>query len=190
MGRAKHLGSIWNTLLGGEPCREYEKRWRDLCVDKDLEDSWLERLNSISFGERVFIYETCAGHINPSSWQNDRPRLIFWPQVFSAALHSPSGYEFYGVYSGELPTAPMNKKEEKLDEFMRQVFEGLADVREARVVSGHRIYDIKALIPRSEMNEAEFVGWWEEVIGRLEWFARGKRERSRLAGCQKNRRLS
>lgn len=175
----KHMGSIWDTVLGREPCLEYEKRWRDLCVDKDLKNKWIERLNSI---EGIWINFSCAGHIEITTpGQSDRPTLSFWPHFHDAAYYSPLGYQFYGAYRGMDP-APMNEAEAELDEYMKKVFEGLADVREARTLSGHRTYTLDAPIPRSEMTEAEFVAWWEDVVDRLEWFSKPKSKRGRLAG--------
>lgn len=40
-------------------CQDYERRWRDFCVDKHLEDHWLERLNSLKGFNLVSI---CEGH--------------------------------------------------------------------------------------------------------------------------------
>jgi hypothetical protein len=40
-------------------CREYERRWRDTCVDRNLEDEWLERLNDLGALALVGI---CEGH--------------------------------------------------------------------------------------------------------------------------------
>ena len=40
-------------------CRDYERRWRDTCVDKNLEDEWLERLNDL---ETLALVGICEGH--------------------------------------------------------------------------------------------------------------------------------
>ena len=40
-------------------CRDHEKRWRDLCVDKNLEDDWLDRLNDLKAFTLIGI---CEGH--------------------------------------------------------------------------------------------------------------------------------
>lgn len=40
-------------------CREHEKQWREFCVDKNLEDDWLERLNHLKTFALVGI---CEGH--------------------------------------------------------------------------------------------------------------------------------
>ncbi len=40
-------------------CREYERRWRDFCVDKNLEDDWLERLNKL---KAFILVGICEGH--------------------------------------------------------------------------------------------------------------------------------
>jgi hypothetical protein len=40
-------------------CREHERRWRELCVDKNLEDEWLERLNDL---RSLRLINVCEGH--------------------------------------------------------------------------------------------------------------------------------
>ena len=40
-------------------CRDHERKWRDFCVDRNLEDGWLERLNSLSAFTLIGI---CEGH--------------------------------------------------------------------------------------------------------------------------------
>jgi hypothetical protein len=40
-------------------CRDYERPWRDFCVDKNLQDGWLERLNDLQVFNLVNI---CEGH--------------------------------------------------------------------------------------------------------------------------------
>jgi hypothetical protein len=42
-----------------KPCREYERPWREFCVDKNLQDDWLERLNGLDTLNLVGI---CEGH--------------------------------------------------------------------------------------------------------------------------------
>ena len=41
-------------------CKEHEKRWKDYCVDKNLDDEWLERLNQLKAFQLMGI---CEGHI-------------------------------------------------------------------------------------------------------------------------------
>ena len=42
-------------------CRDSEREWRGFCVDRNLEDEWLERLNAL----RVFdLISICEGHFN------------------------------------------------------------------------------------------------------------------------------
>jgi hypothetical protein len=43
----------------GRACRDYERVWRDLCVDRGLEDEWLERLNRL---ETLSLVGICEGH--------------------------------------------------------------------------------------------------------------------------------
>ena len=56
-------------------CKEYERRWRDFCVDKNLEDDWLERLNDL----RAFILVgICEGHSDNESLSSKRyPQINF-----------------------------------------------------------------------------------------------------------------
>ena len=45
-------------------CNEYERRWRNYCVDKNLDDEWLERLNKLKAFRLVGI---CEGHMKRRS---------------------------------------------------------------------------------------------------------------------------
>ena len=40
-------------------CREYEREWNGFCVDKNIEDDWLIRLNDI---EALSLISICEGH--------------------------------------------------------------------------------------------------------------------------------
>ncbi len=40
-------------------CKDYERLWRDRCVDRNLEDDWLERLNNLNALKLIGI---CEGH--------------------------------------------------------------------------------------------------------------------------------
>lgn len=40
-------------------CRPHERRWRNYCVDKNLKDDWLERLNGLTVFDLISI---CEGH--------------------------------------------------------------------------------------------------------------------------------
>jgi hypothetical protein len=40
-------------------CKDYERPWRDFCVDKNLQDGWLERLNDL---ETLNLVGICEGH--------------------------------------------------------------------------------------------------------------------------------
>lgn len=50
-------------------CRPQERRWRDHCVDKNLEDSWLERLNDL---RRFDLISICEGHFDSRRGAGDR----------------------------------------------------------------------------------------------------------------------
>jgi len=41
-------------------CRDYERQWNDFCVDKNLKDDWLVRLNSLKCLQLISI---CEGHL-------------------------------------------------------------------------------------------------------------------------------
>jgi hypothetical protein len=40
-------------------CSEYEREWRGFCVDRNLEDDWLQRLNGLDTFDLISI---CEGH--------------------------------------------------------------------------------------------------------------------------------
>lgn len=40
-------------------CRDYEREWNGFCVDRNLEDEWLERLNGL---EAFSLISICEGH--------------------------------------------------------------------------------------------------------------------------------
>ena len=42
-------------------CRDNEREWQGFCVDKNLEDEWLERLNALKAFDLISI---CEGHRN------------------------------------------------------------------------------------------------------------------------------
>jgi hypothetical protein len=40
-------------------CRDHEREWKGFCVDRNLEDDWLERLNRL---EALSLISICEGH--------------------------------------------------------------------------------------------------------------------------------
>ena len=54
-------------LRRNRPIREHQRIWQDYYVDKNLDDDWLEMLNSLSFYKMISI---CEGHFH----DNNRPR--------------------------------------------------------------------------------------------------------------------
>jgi hypothetical protein len=40
-------------------CQAHEKRWRDFCVDKNLQETWLEELNNL---KTLNLISICEGH--------------------------------------------------------------------------------------------------------------------------------
>jgi len=45
-------------------CQAHEKRWRDFCVDKNLEEIWLEDLNNL---KTLNLISICEGHYGQKS---------------------------------------------------------------------------------------------------------------------------
>ena len=45
--------------ITGRTCKDYERVWHDFCVDKNLQDEWLEHLNRLKTLNLVGI---CEGH--------------------------------------------------------------------------------------------------------------------------------
>jgi hypothetical protein len=73
--RAKVSGGRMGGMTPIRPnshCREHTRRWRDHCVDKNLEDSWLEALNNLGTFKLINI---CEGHYG-SRRTSDRPHII------------------------------------------------------------------------------------------------------------------
>jgi hypothetical protein len=54
-------------------CRDHEREWRGFCVDQNLEDGWLERLNGLgAFG----LISICEGHCDGGSEPSGTPPHI------------------------------------------------------------------------------------------------------------------
>jgi hypothetical protein len=54
-------------------CREHERPWRGYCVDRNLEDAWLERLNAFRSFDLISI---CAGHpADSGTRRSTRPHI-------------------------------------------------------------------------------------------------------------------
>jgi hypothetical protein len=63
-----------NQVVLRRACKEHERRWRDLCVDKNLEDEWLARLNEL---RSLRLINICEGHRDRRSEHNRRsPHII------------------------------------------------------------------------------------------------------------------
>lgn len=51
-------------------CRDHEREWRGFCVDKNLQDDWLERLNDLQAFSLISI---CEGHCNQQTEPSRTP---------------------------------------------------------------------------------------------------------------------
>lgn len=67
-------------------CREHERLWRDRCVDKNLKDDWLERLNTLQSFELISI---CEGHLDRRPHINLRLR----PDLIAALANDWHAYQ-------------------------------------------------------------------------------------------------
>ena len=54
-------------------CRDHEREWRGFCVDKNLEDDWLERLNELATLDLISI---CEGHCSRQTEPSKTPPHI------------------------------------------------------------------------------------------------------------------
>jgi hypothetical protein len=53
-------------------CRPHERLWRDYCVDKHLEDEWLESLNALKSFNLISI---CEGHLHQNLTNRAYPNI-------------------------------------------------------------------------------------------------------------------
>jgi len=53
-------------------CRDHEREWRGYCVDKNLEDDWLLRLNDLATFDLISI---CEGHCDRSDPPRTPPHI-------------------------------------------------------------------------------------------------------------------
>lgn len=68
-------------------CRDHEREWRGFCVDRNLEDGWLQRLNDLDTFDLISI---CEGHCGRQAEPSRTPPHIklrlkeqFLPEVAS-----------------------------------------------------------------------------------------------------------
>jgi hypothetical protein len=54
-------------------CRAHEREWRGFCVDQNLEDDWLERLNGLG---AFILISICEGHCDGGSEPSGTPPHI------------------------------------------------------------------------------------------------------------------
>ncbi len=64
-----------NADMSAVECKPYERTWRNLAVDRNIDDRWLERLNGLNAFDLISI---CEGHLDvkPTSVRR-RPSAIF-----------------------------------------------------------------------------------------------------------------
>jgi hypothetical protein len=54
-------------------CRDYEREWEGFCVDRNLEDDWLVRLNGL---ETLTLISICEGHCDRRAERSRTPPHI------------------------------------------------------------------------------------------------------------------
>lgn len=123
-------------------CKAHQKRWRSLCVDIELRDEWLVRMNNVS---DLQVTLTCSGH-KPQ----ERPKIGIIPHYHPGASNNAKADKIL-----DLKTA------------LRNVFSGnqiyfcLSD-------NGVMWVEISASKTRGEMDSMEFEAWWEKILAIME----------------------
>ena len=144
-------------------CRDYERRWRDTCVDKNLEDEWLERLNDL---ETLALVGICEGHPDRRAGSSGRyPHIAL--RLKESLLPGIAGRW------GELRVAMLNE--------IGRLFEsGDTDARlelkfRLRAGRGKLVYQedltlrLRSLQTRdAEEMDGEAYGWFERSVERVE----------------------
>jgi len=140
-------------------CREHERLWRDRCVDRNLEDGWLESLNALTSLELISI---CEGHATPGHNRlrgrpgiNLRLKASLLPQALKLwdTLSSTLEATLRRLFAGESTSAIV---ELKLEIRLRRSGSGIRHKLTAR---------IEAREPRAvaEM-DAETNDWFRNVV--------------------------
>jgi hypothetical protein len=146
----------------GKTCKDYERVWRDFCVDRDLEDEWLEQLNSLKTLNLVGI---CEGHSRLPGTPGRFPQInLRLKESFLPGI---------AAHWAELRSAMLNEAS-KLFQL------GDTDVRIElkfwfRAGRGKLVYQedltvrMRSYSPRdtAEM-DAETYGWFERAVDRVE----------------------
>ena len=144
-------------------CRDYERRWRDTCVDRNLEDEWLERLNDL---ETLALVGICEGHPDRRAGSSGRyPHIAL--RLKESLLPGIAGRW------GELRVAMLNE--------IGRLFEsGDTDARlelkfRLRAGRGKLVYQedltlrLRSLQTRdAEEMDGEAYGWFERSVERVE----------------------
>jgi hypothetical protein len=143
-------------------CKDYERVWRGLCVDKNLQDDWLDHLNNLKTLNLVGI---CEGHPRPPGAPGRFPQInlrLKEPFLPGIAAH----WE-------DLRSAMLN-------EASKLIQLGDTDVRIElkfwfRAGRGRLIYQedltvrVRSYRPRDTVEmDAETHGWFERAVDRTE----------------------
>jgi len=143
-------------------CKDHERPWRDFCVDKNLQDDWLERLNDL---ETLNLVGICEGHPGRAPGTPGR-----FPQINLRLKEAvlPGIAEHWQ----DLRSAMLN-------EVSRLFLMGDTDVRIElkfwlRAGRGKLIYQedltvrLRSYQPRESTEmDAEIHGWFERAIDRI-----------------------
>lgn len=132
-------------------------------VDDALEDSWIERMNSIP---KLQTAMTCAGHEESRA---PYPWIKFeLPYSLPITRHiEPMADMKWGSLKKQISQIKV------LTDYLERQFADIAEVTEAPVFNDEKSIGItlKAWLPRVWMTDCQYAAWWEEILGRLEELA-------------------
>ena len=144
-------------------CRDHEREWRGFCVDKNLQDDWLERLNDLQAFNLISI---CEGHCNRQSEPSRTPphvklrlkeRLL--PGV--ASCWDENKMEVLSKVNELFQTGDTYVNLEL--KFKLRLGTGRLDYQENLIV---RIHGRQART--SEEIDADTDGWFERIVDRIQ----------------------
>ncbi len=144
------------------PCRDYERPWKDKCVDKNLKDEWLEDLNALLVFDLVSV---CEGH--PQSMYTCQPHLNL--QLRPAAVE-PVFASRTNVL--ELVGTQINKLFSESDTDAEMELKSRICIRPFDTTSTREVTANIGWLGdrRSEAASTDVVAWFEKIVPRVQQF--------------------
>ena len=144
-------------------CRSHEREWKGYCVDKNLEDDWLGRLNGL---EAFALISICEGHCDHRSESSGSPPHIklrltddFLPRV--ATHWDEHKMAVLNAVNQLFQTGDTYVNLEL--KFRLRSGTGRLNYQEDLIV---RIHGLKARA--SEQMDAKTTDWFQQSVGRVE----------------------